>query len=103
MIETIALLLLIALVPVAVADWISAVILTRAARHNSTALRERQWVAILSSVAVTLYFIVGVNTILGFPWFEVPVASIINRSLLLLIGVIPLRFLWLYWRGRLDG
>jgi len=99
--ESIGLALLIALVPVAIADWYSAGILTRASRENGEALRERRNVAIVSSVAVTLYFVVGVNTVFGFPWFEVPVASIINRSLLLLVGVIPLRFLWLYWKGRL--
>jgi len=101
MIEAIAALLLIALVPVAVADWYSAGILARASRVGGEATRERRNVAILSSIAVTLYFVVGINTVLGFPWFEVLVASIINRSLLLLVGVIPLRFLWLYWKGRL--
>jgi hypothetical protein len=96
--EDIGLALLFLLVPVAVADWISVAILWRATRRNGSAIRERLGVALLLSIAVTGYFAVGINTVLGFPWFPVPVSAIINRSLLLVAGIMPLRFLWIYLR-----
>jgi hypothetical protein len=98
--ETIGLLLLFALIPVAVMDWITVGILTSARRRDGTALRERHGVAVILAVAVTLYFLVGLNTVLGFPLFGVPIAAIINRSIYLTIGIIPARFLYLLWRRR---
>ena len=98
--EGVGLALLLALVPVAIADWWSVLVLTRASRNNGGALRERRNVALILAHAATLYFVIGINTAAGFPWFPVAVTSIFNRSLLLVIGIIPIRFLYLYLRKQ---
>jgi hypothetical protein len=85
----------------AVLDWVCTAILLRAALGSgSVALRERAGVSVVLAVAITAYLAVGVNTELGFPWFDLDGTQVLNRLVLTTVGVIPARWLWLYWRGR---
>jgi len=57
--------------------------------------------SLLVAVALSGYvLIVGINTELGFPFYDVATAAIVNRLYWLAIGFIPVRWLYLYWRGR---
>jgi hypothetical protein len=86
----------------AVLDWICTVILVRAALADGAALRERAGVSLLLAVAITAYLVVGFNTELGFPIFDLDATRIFNRLVLTVIGIIPARWLYLYWRGRFQ-
>jgi hypothetical protein len=99
-VTVLAIVLLIALIPVAVANWISVGILTRALRFDGAAMRERRRVALVLAHVSTLYLIVGLNTSLGFPWFDVSTTAVLNRTLYLVIGSIPIGFLILVRRIR---
>ena len=85
---------------IAVLDWISFALQTRAALRQdrrSTVLVERAGVSLLLALATSVYIIVGINTELGFPAFDFDAAIITNRVLLVVIGLIPARWLYLYF------
>lgn len=85
----------------AVLDWICTAILVRAVlADGGVALRERAGVSLLLAVAITAYLAVGINVELGLPWFDLDTVRIANRLVLTVIGIIPARWLYLYWRGR---
>lgn len=83
----------------AVLDWICTAILVRAAARDGLALRERAGVSLLLAIAITAYLGIGINVELGLPWFDLDAVRVLNRLVLVVIGIIPARWLWLYWRG----
>lgn len=85
----------------AVLDWICTAILIRGALAKpSVPLKERAGVSLVLAIAITAYLGIGVNTELGLPWFDLDTVRVLNRLVLTVIGIIPARWLWLYWRGR---
>jgi len=99
--QNLALILLLLLIPAAIGNWACVIILHRASRFDGAVLRERRNVALILAHAMTLYFIVGLNTTLGYPWFDPLWAPVVNRLILILIGLIPLLFLYLFWRRKI--
>lgn len=83
----------------AVLDWVCTAILLRAALRDGTVLRERASVSLLLAIAITAYLGIGINVELGLPWFDLDAVRVLNRLVLVVIGIIPARWLWLYWRG----
>lgn len=93
--------LLVALVVASVLDWYVVWILWSAHRLvPSPVLRERFGVGIVTAFVVTSVTVFGVafDTGLLAPTVE---SLILRRILFLALGLIPLRFLYLFMRGRL--
>jgi hypothetical protein len=96
-------LLLMALGVLAVVSWTSALILALADRDGPRiwALRERAGAAVVIAIVLSFGVINGLNTESGFLFWPFGEGIIVTRLLLLLLGLVPLRWVLLYWRGKL--
>ena len=83
-------------------DWLSAILLIRFSHRNPdiAALRERAIAAVLIAVASSFGIVAAANALGGYPVMAPPETQIAVRLGWIILGFAPLRWLWLYWRGR---
>jgi hypothetical protein len=88
------------LVLVPIIDWSATVVLVTLARRQPRIgfLTERAFAATVISAVTTVYAIVALNTQLGFPVIDKTAALIIIRVAIVILGMAPLAWLFLYWR-----
>ena len=86
-------------------DWIAALLLVRAVRRfpGIRALRERTYVAVGIALATTIYFFVALNAEIGFSYFDMETTQTLARLAVSSIGLFPLYWLWLYFKGGFNG
>ena len=98
--QLLALLLVVVFCAVPV-GWLCAVRLVQIARQaNSRALNERATAAVLIAFGTTVYFMAALNAAWGFAWFNQEATQLVARFAVASIMLAPLRWLWLYEKGR---
>ena len=93
--------LLALLVVAPLVDWIVAGLLIRAAiRYTGVAaLRERAILAMVIAAATTVYCVAAFNAVNGFPLLDLGAGQTVARVAVASIGLVPVYWLYLYWRG----
>lgn len=93
-------LILVFLFAMPIVDWTATVILLRLVRPRIglTFLTERAFSAIVLSIMTTIYFLVSLNTELGFPEFSAETARVIIRLAVVVLGAAPIFWLVVYLR-----
>jgi hypothetical protein len=89
----------------ALGAWISAAILVHAARNatpRSGALTERAILAVVIAVFLTTYLLIAYNTDNGRILFDQDAARRLLRTIVLMVGVIPIIWTVLWLTGRLG-
>ncbi len=87
-----------------VIGWTSAVILVRAARVPPAiaSLNERALAAVIIAAFTTLYAIVVVNTDVLHTFNQDAIRTVLRLSVVVL-GLVPVRWVFLYISGRFGG
>ena len=90
-----------ALLLLPVGDWIAAVVLWQAHRHNPRlkALRERAQAAVILAISASVVAVLALNRLLSLGISPLILTPLFVGALLLMSAPAYL-WLWLYWRGR---
>lgn len=87
-----------------VISWVSAFVLVRAAlpRPRIGALTERAIIAVVIALFVTVYALAALNTDAHFPFFDTDTVRFIVRIFVVILGLLPAWWTFLWLTGRLG-